>query len=76
MAADDDTRYVRFAVTRAEHHQLRLAAANRDTPMAHFVRESSLTAAAEELDKLNSSGAPARAKERRKTAAKRTVFTN
>ena len=60
MAGDEeDIRYIRFAVTRAEHRRLRLAAANRDTPMAHFVRESSLTAAAKELDKLNASGASA-----------------
>ena len=63
MPTAEDTRYIRFAVTRAEHHQLRLAAANRDTPMAHFVRESSLTAAAEELDKLNASGVSVQAKE-------------
>ena len=66
MPTTEDTRYVRFAVTRAEHRQLRLAAANRDTPMAHFVRRTSLAAAAEELQKLDSSGASARAKKQRK----------
>jgi hypothetical protein len=77
MPTAEDTRYIRFAVTRAEHHQLRLAAANRDTPMAHFVRESSLTAAAKELQKLDSSGEPALVKEqRRKAAATRSVPTN
>lgn len=73
MASDDDTRYVRFAITRAEHRQLRLAAAHQDTPMAHFVRRTSLAAAAEELDKLNSSGASAQAKEGGKATAKRAT---
>ena len=52
MPTTDDTRFVRFAVTRSEHRQLRLAAANQDTSTAAYVRQSALAVAAQELETL------------------------
>ena len=55
MATGEGTKYVRIALSKGEHHTLRLAAAHRDLDMATFTKTAALRVAGEELKRLASS---------------------
>jgi hypothetical protein len=76
MATGETTKYVRFSVTRAEQHQLRLAAANQNLDMATFAKRTALRVAAEEVEQLTSTMKGGAQKHGRRGPAKRTVPTN
>ena len=76
MATVETTKYVRFSVTEAEQHTLRLAAANQNVDMATFAKRTALMLAAEEVEQLASTMKNGAKRQRRKTAAKRTVPEN
>jgi hypothetical protein len=72
MATSEGTKYVRIALSKGEHHRVRLAAAHRDLDMASFTKAAALSVAGEELRKLASS-IDTQEKQRTNVPAKRTV---
>jgi hypothetical protein len=70
------TKYVRFGVTEAEQHTLRLAAASQNLDMATFTKQTALRVAAEEVEQLASAMQGRAKRQRRKGPVKGTVPTN